>query len=118
MMVEVIEWGERPSLWTKARTQAPVGVKFLGEMFAMQDWADKAIVVLDWQPEELAQSEHKHDAIVRVSVYKRYDGKLLTLEQNFDVTDLFSANQISQKELGWITEDFRKKLDYEIARVD
>lgn len=117
MMVEVVEAGERPSVLTKARMQAPVGSKFLGELFARQDWADKAIVMLDWQPEELAQSEHKSDAIVRVSVYKRWEGRLLTLEQNFDVNDLFSANTITQQELGWITEDFRKKLDYEIARA-
>jgi hypothetical protein len=119
VIVEVAEVGTRPQLWTKARLQAPGGCKKLGELFSQQDWADKALVILDWEPEELKDSEHKHDAIVRVFVFKRVPdkGKRLDLQQNFDVNDIFSADQITIKELGWITEDFKKKLDYELDRI-
>lgn len=119
MIVEVAEVGERPQLWTKARLQAPKGCAKLGELFGQQDWADKALVILDWQPEELKDSERKHDAIVRVFVFKRVPdlGRRLDLQQNFDVNDIFSVDQITINELGWITEDFKNKLDYELQRI-
>lgn len=119
MIVEVAEVGSRPVLWTKARLNAPHGVRKLGELFSEQNWADKAIVVLDWQPEELADSEHKHDAIVRVFIYKRVRelGRRIDLNLNLDVNDLFSKDVITASELGWVTDEFKKKLDYELQRV-
>ncbi len=119
MIVEVAEHGQRPGVWTKARRNAPHGCKKLGELFADQQWAEKAIILLDWQPAELADSELKHDAVVRVFVYWRDSEhtRRLELMQNFDVNDLFSASEITVKELGWVTEDFKKKLDYELSRI-
>jgi len=116
VIVEVAEVGTRPAMWTRARLNAPAGCKRLGELFSQQDWADKAIVVLDWEPEELKESNLK-DAVVRVMVFKRVGERRLDLTQNFDVNDLFSVDMISGNELGWITEDFKKKLDFELDRI-
>lgn len=117
MIVEVAEMGDRPVLWTKARLNAPHGCKRLGELFGAQDWADKAIIVLDWQPEELAESD-KQDAIVRVHVYKRVEGgRRLELHMNLDVNDVFGRDVIDTNTLGWVTEDFKNKLDYELQRA-
>lgn len=117
MIVEVAEVGTRPVVWTRARLNAPHGSKKLGELFSQQDWADKAIIVLDWQPEELQDSEVKHDAIVRIHIYKRVEGgRRLELHMNLDVNNVFGADQVTERELGWVTEEFKKKLDYELLR--
>lgn len=113
MIVEVAEVGDRPKVWTRARLNAPAGVKKLGELFSRQRWADKTIVMLDWQPEEI---EHASEPVVRVYVFKRVDGHLLTLDQRYSVTDLFEKDIASPRELGWITEEFKKKLDFELQR--
>lgn len=112
MIVEVVESGERPGILTRARLNAPQGCKRLGELFGMQDFADKAIVVLDWQPEEIEGSE----PIVRVYAYKRVANRLLTLEQRYAVNDIFGANIVTTNDLGWITEDFKNKFGYELKR--
>lgn len=114
MIVEVAEVGDRPKVWTRARLNAPAGVKKLGELFSRQRWADKVIVMLDWQPEEI---EHSSEPIVRVYVFKKAeDGLLLTLDQRYSVTELFEKDIVSPRELGWITEEFKTKLDYELQR--
>ena len=113
MIVEVAEVGDRPKVWTRSRLNAPGGVKKLGELFSRQDWADKAIVMLDWQPEEI---EHASEPVVRVYVVKRVGGGLVTLDARYAVLDLFERDIVNIRELGWITEDFKQKLDYEIQR--
>lgn len=113
MIVEVAEVGDRPKVWTRARMNAPQGVKKLGELFSQQDWASKAIVMLDWQPEEI---EHASEPVVRVFVFKRVDGLLLTLDQRYSVNDLFERDIVTGSELGWITEEFKNKLDFELQR--
>ena len=114
MIVEVVEVGERPLLLTKARINAPKGTAKLGELFGRQDFADKAIVMLDWQPEEVEQAS---TPVVRVYVYKRVGLRLLTLEQRYDVNELFEKDIATTNDLGWITEEFNKKLNYELARM-
>lgn len=113
MIVEVAETGERPSVLTRARLNAPSGCKRLGELFAQQDFADKAIVMLDWQPDEIGGTE----PIVRVWAYKQVGRRVMTLSQLYAVNDIFERNIVTTNDLGWITEDFKNKLTYELNRA-
>lgn len=118
MIVEVAEAGDRPAVLTKARMNAPQGVKALGMIFAAQDWADKVNILLDWQPEELSQSEYKNDAIVRVHVMKRVPpGRLLNLTENFDVNDIFTLDQLTRDDFIWIVDGFKDKMEAELKRA-
>ena len=48
MQIHVAERGERPSISTGARRNAPAGLKVLSSLLSQEDFADVGAMVLDW----------------------------------------------------------------------
>lgn len=119
MNVSVLELGSRPSLLTKARLNAPQGAKAIGALLGQQEWADLAMVALDWQPDELAGGERANDAVLRMLVYKEVKprNRVLTISWNLDVNDIFTKDQITRDDLMWVVDELKQKLNYELHRA-
>lgn len=109
MAVRVMELGSRPTLFTKARAFAPQGAKTFGEMLGSRDFADAAVVILDWSNVLKAQPDEVAKPVLVLRVAKGYPdlGETLTVESRIAVDDVFGGENIDRslmldlvKELG------------------
>lgn len=120
MRVDAVETGRRPLALTKARMYAPQGVKVLAEILTTQNWGHRALVALDWQPEEFANDPaHRDDAVLRIYVWFAVPEKKRYLEVNWvlDANDVFSSNDITRDDLIWVISGLEDKVRESLARA-
>lgn len=123
MKVLVVENGERPNLFTKARTIAPQAATYLANILEDEVFADTAGIVIDWTgsigwsgdgpvPDGLKQE------IMWVEVVKHYpqNGQTLRVDYKLDLDDFFGRDNATGEDLHEIVENLRAKVYAEEKR--
>lgn len=115
MNVQVIETGNRPSVWTKARRFAPAGARVFGELLGAMDFADFAIIVLDWEnktgrlPQEIARP------ILYVQVHKVFpdyeNHNHLTVESRVEVDEVFGDDAVTANIILDLAHELQEKVE-------
>lgn len=131
MKVHSWEEGDRPTLWTRARQQAPQAKAAIVEMLASQDWAHIAYVVLDWTGRIafIDGDGRSRDAsvpvldnappVMYIQVIKAMPqrGGTCLAEYRLDVDDMFGGTVITGVDLQGLLADLRSALDEKVEQV-
>lgn len=119
MNIVALEWGDRPALYTKARRFAPEGVKLLAETLGHMEFADDALIVLDWSNESGRQPEEVAKPIVFINVFKNIPGfeSPAMVEVRLDVDDTFGRDEIMAEDFLVIIRSMEDKMNEFIERA-
>jgi hypothetical protein len=104
LRVDLSEVGERPQIATAARLNAPQGAKVIADALADKDFAQHAVLVLDWEKGVLA-----------IAMAKRYPdiGRRADIDFVVDMEDAFTRDQFGLETVMEIIDhlesEFRKK---------
>lgn len=119
MRVEVVEMGERPPLFTQARRFAPEGAKVFGEALELQEFADAALVVLDWTNELGTMPDEVAVPVLHVRVFKYLPEftirNTLRVDVRLDVEDIFGNDEMTHEVILDTINEMREKVDEQIA---
>lgn len=129
MKVNSWEEGDRPTLMTRARLQAPAARKAFTEMLASQDWATYAYVIIDWTGriafvDNLGQS---HDGpvldrvlpVMYIQVIKsmpQLRGSAIA-ETRLDIDDVFGGVVIAGADIANMVLELKEELLAKEAQV-
>jgi len=120
MKIQVMEVGNRPAIMTNARLYAPAGARVFGEMLAAAEFADFAFVVLDWENVMKRLPEEASYPVLYVQVHKLFPGldgqNHLTVEERFDVDDVFGNDSMTAETVVLTVEAIRDKMVHESRR--
>lgn len=106
MKVVVREAGARPVVATSARINAPQGAKALADLLADEDFADMAILTIDWDGDGFTSVL----TIYTVKWYIEYSGQRLEHEWNVDIEDAFGQDNMTNGTLRQMVEDLRDEF--------
>lgn len=126
MPVLAKEVGDRPALMTQARRFAPAAVVHLGRLLEQEDFADSAVILLDWNGDVFWDDsagpmppELKHPAI-HVVVEKFYPefktNNRLRLDQRLDIEEMFGHDNATPDDLQEVVNGFREQIRKQEAR--
>lgn len=104
LKVVVAEVGDRPTITTPARLNAPQGAKQLADIMAEIDTIDMGKIVLDWKGDG-------HTPVMTITAAKTYPGwagKWLYLDPwHIDIDDAFNQDNMDNGILRQIAEEVR-----------
>jgi hypothetical protein len=124
MKVIVTEHGQRPHTLTKARAIAPQASKYLADKLDTEEFADSAVIVLDWdgglfwQGEGSAPEDFKTPlmAVICEKRYPQLGNRLLTVDYKLELEDFFGADNATKDDLDQVVENLRTKVREEETR--
>lgn len=120
MQVEVGEVGERPSVITKARRNAPQGVVAIGQTLERFTFADLGYVLLDWDDSMERQDVPNPIPVIYVAATKRLPYEVnpyVKVEVRIDVEDVFgTTDDITAANIVEIVAEMERKMEETIAR--
>ena len=116
MNVAAVEVGDRPAVSTYARRFAPQGVKVIAETLGHMQFADDAIIVLDWSNATGRQPEEVAKPVVFITTLKKVDKRTLTVEVRLDVEDTFGRDTVTAEDFLTIIRSMEDKTLEEIER--
>ena len=118
MNVAAVEMGDRPTVFTKARRFAPEGVKVLAELLGHFDFADGAVIVLDWDNSTGRQPDDAHYPVVFITVVKSVGPEQFArVEVRLDVEDTFGRDEIMAEDFVVIVQSLEKKMNEFLAKA-
>lgn len=120
MQVEVIEMGNRPVVFSRARRYAPAGAKVMGELLAEHEFADLGLIVLDWSDElRLLPEGAPVKPMIHVKVRKRLpefeSSNVLNVECRLDVDDLFGNDEMTGDTILNIVNELKETVATKVA---
>lgn len=111
MIAEVRELGERPTLFTPPRMNAPQAAVALAKVFEQpgNNWADRVDIILDWQNSLLEADDPELEyPVMLIAVDKYVEGKgHLVVQSRLDIDSVFVGSTINREELLDIVEELR-----------
>lgn len=118
MNVVAVEMGERPLIMTKSRRFAPEGVKLLAETLGHMEFADDAIIVLDWSNATGRQPDEVAKPVVFISTLKHVNERTLTVEVRLDVEDTFGTDSLMAEDFLHIIAQMEEKVNTTIGKSE
>lgn len=127
MRVAATERGKRPSTLTKSRVIAPQAAVFLAKIFEDKDFADAAIIVIDWKGDMNWHGEGDMPVEFRVPVMLVYVEKFypelnarLIVDLKLDLEDFFGQDNATSDDLHEVVLSLEKKITeaYENRRLN
>jgi hypothetical protein len=119
MEVEVVELGDRPTTFTKARRFAPAGARVLGESLGQMGFADGAAVVLDWSNELGQMPSEVAKPVLHVRVIKRLpeytERNVLFVDVRLDIEDIFGGDNMTAESIRDIVQELQEKVEQQVA---
>lgn len=131
MRVKSWEEGNRPTILTRARQQAPQARAAMTQMLASQDWAHMAFIVLDWtgliafidgdgRSQDLPPGAlDKSLPVMYIQVIKsmpQYGGSIV-VEHRLDIDDVFGGNVITGDDLAGLILQLKEEVAERERRV-
>jgi hypothetical protein len=112
MVVRVMELGKRPSLWTKARMFAPQGAKVFAELFEQQNFAEAAMIIIDWTNELKLQPVEAAKPVLIMRIANHYQDleETLTVESRIDIDDVFGGEAIDRSLMVDLVNEMKIKV--------
>lgn len=92
MQVIVRENGIRPFLSTPARLNAPAGAKALADLLSIEDWADFAILTIDYEGDGFTPAF----VMKVVKWFPEHKGRYLSADWVIDLDDAFGVDNFDQ----------------------
>lgn len=119
MEVEVVELGNRPATFTKARRFAPAGAATLGELLGQMPFADGAAIVLDWSNEMGLMPAEVAKPVLHVRVVKRLpeyrERNVLYVDDRFDIEDIFGGDNMTAEFILDLVKELEEKVNQQVA---
>jgi hypothetical protein len=119
MEVEVVELGDRPLTFTKARRFAPAGARVLGETIGQMRFADGAAIVLDWSNELGQMPDEVAKPILHIRVVKRLpeytERNVLYVDARLDIEDIFGGDNMTAESIRDIVNELSEKVEQQVA---
>lgn len=120
MIVRVAEMGNRPAMWTKARRFAPAGAQQFGETLGHLQFADAAMIVLDWSNVLAKMPSDVARPILYISVAKKlpeYEtNNLLRVDCRLDVDDTFGGDNVTAEVIVDIIRELEETVTKKVAQ--
>jgi len=118
MQVEVVEMGDRPNVWTKARRFAPEGARVIGNALEPYDFADIALILLDWSNSYDLMPAEVAIPLIHIRVMKKMpeytDRNLLTVDARLDVEDVFGHDEVTAEIIADLVQELQTKVREQI----
>lgn len=113
MKTIVREMGDRPAMLTPARMNAPQGAKALADMLAPLDFADLAILTLDWEGDGFTPA-----FVVECTKWvPKYSPSNLQLEPwVIDMEDAFGVGNMTNSTLQEMVSSMREAMESALER--
>lgn len=126
MRVLAKEEGERPTLMSKGRKNAPAAVIHLGRLFELEEFADSAVILLDWDGDLLWNEadgpipDDMRVPAIHIVVEKEYPqwkvNNRLRLDQRLDIEEMFGHDNATPDDLNEVVEGFKTQIAKQEAR--
>lgn len=124
MKVIVTEHGNRPSVMTKARVIAPQAARYLADQLADKEFADSAVIMVDWSGDLFWQGEGPMPEELKLPVmvvivekrYPMFNNALLTIDYKLELEDFFGRDNATKDDLHEIVENIETKVRTEENR--
>ena len=122
MKVLAKEEGKRPYTMTKARKYAPAAVIHLGRLLETEDFADSAVILLDWDGDLFLEGLPKdmQTPTIHIIVEKFYPqykkNNRLSLDAHLDVEEMFGHDNATPDDLREVVESFKTQVEKQEAR--
>jgi len=105
-MTVVRENGTPPTITTPARMNAPAGAKVLADLLAPEDFADMAIITLDWVGDTFTPVM----VITVTKWFPEYKGRRLESQQIISIDDAFGMDNYDNALARQIVSDLRDEF--------
>lgn len=117
MKVAATEKGSRPSTLTKARVIAPQAAKFLAEQLQDKDFADSAIIMVDWDGDFNWKGDGPMPSDLRVPAmlvfaekwYPQWSARLI-VDYRLDLEDFFGQDNATSDDLHMVVQGLEDKF--------